>query len=162
MITFIADARHFIETFTALILRSPLQLYNSAFIFSPTESKIRQLFWKEVPVWIKRYPNVPKDWETDHGELVHQGDDNRFSQLPTAILFSPNGEILANTWGRQIDLWDVESRILLGTIGHGTPLQNTLEFSPNGDLLATVSIKDHVVMLWDPETRELRASLTGH
>ena len=161
MISFIVDARYFVACFAALIQRSPLQLYTSALIFSPIKSKIRRLFWKEAPAWIKRYPNVPEDWVTVDGEPVHKDDDNESREGSTAMSFSPNREILANAWGRQVDLWDVEGRKLLGTIGHGTPLRSTFAFSPNGKLLATISIQDDTIMLWNPETRQLSASLRG-
>lgn len=162
MTSFVADARYFIGYFTALIQRSPLQLYNSALIFSPIESKIRRQFWKEVPVWIKRYPNVPENWVDVDGKPVHKDDDNKSGRGPTAMSFSPSREILANAWGRQVDLWDVESRNLLGTVGHGTQLQSILAFSPDGEILATASIKDDAIMLWNLETRELCMTLTGH
>jgi WD40 repeat protein len=162
LISFLVDARYFVAYFTAVIQKFPLQLYNSALMFSPVESKIRRLFWKEVPAWIKKYPNVPEDWATVDGKPFHKDDHSKVVHGPTAMSFSPNMEILANAWGRQVDLWDVESRKLLGTIGHGWGLQSTLAFSPNCEFLATVSIKDNAIILWNPETRELRASLKGH
>jgi hypothetical protein len=53
--------------------------------------------------------------------------------------------ILVIAWERQVDLWDMESKKLLGTIGHGTPLPSTLAFSPSGENLATIPIKHHAI-----------------
>ncbi|KAH8807393.1 hypothetical protein F5884DRAFT_341401 [Xylogone sp. PMI_703] len=162
LISFVTDARYFVSYFTTLIEKSPLQVYNSALIFSPIESQIRRLFWKEVPTWIKRYPNVPENWVAVDGKLVHKNDDTISKHGPTAMSFSPNGQVLANAWGRQVDLWDVENRKLLGSVGTEILLQSTFIFSPNGKLIATVSIRDDVITLWNVENREMFASFAGH
>ena len=105
---------------------------------------------------------MPEDWANADGKIVFKTDSGRSAHGPTAMVFSPNMEILANAWGRQVDLWDVRSRTLLGSIGQGTPLQSTLAFSPDGETLATVPINGDTIMLWDPKTRKLRATLIGH
>lgn len=158
----LADAKYFVAYFAALINQFPLQLYTSALIFSPRNSQVRRLFWKEVPGWIKQFPNVPEDWATIDGKVVLESDRRISSHGPTAMLFSPDMNILANAWGRQVDLWEMENRTFSGTIGKGTPFQSTLAFSPNSETLATVPINDNTIMLWNPKTRKLSVILEGH
>jgi len=94
---------------------------------------------------IKEHPNVPEDWATVDGKPVHKSNHSKVVHLPTAVSVSPNMLILVIAWERQVDLWDVESKKLLETIGHGTPLLSTLAFSPNGENLATVPIKHNAI-----------------
>ena len=102
------DKRYFIAYFTTVIQRWQrllLQLYNSALIFSPVESNIRQLFWKEVPSLIKEHPNVPDDWATVDGKPVHKSNHSKVVHLPIAMSFSPNMLILVIACERHVDLW---------------------------------------------------------
>jgi hypothetical protein len=64
---------------------APLQAYCSALLFSPKASIVKQLFWDQVPVWIKRSPDVQEEWnaflQTLEGHL----------ELVNGVAFSPDG-----------------------------------------------------------------------
>src|SRR5271168_1586486 len=59
---FVHDAQRFILSSASIIRVAPLQVYCSALLFSPKASIVRQFFWDQVPVWIKRSPDVQEEW----------------------------------------------------------------------------------------------------
>ena len=77
------------------------------------------------------------------------------------VYFSSDGGYVLAPTGQHVMGWSVvrtpEKLYLYGHSG-GVP---RVAFSPEGDLLATVS-KDRTARLWDPRTGELRRTLSGH
>jgi WD40 repeat protein len=72
---------------------------------------------------------------------------------PTAIILSPSGKemAMANQRDNKIYIYSfVTEKILLTLKGHHDNI-NSLEYDPNGKLLASTS-KDKTVKLWDPKT----------
>jgi hypothetical protein len=76
LLVFVHDAQRFILNSASIIGVAPLQAYCSALPFSPKASIVRQLFWDQVPVWIKRSPDVQEEWNATlqtlkgHSDLV--------------------------------------------------------------------------------------------
>ncbi|KAH8894466.1 NACHT-domain-containing protein, partial [Thozetella sp. PMI_491] len=56
------DGRRFIQYHRAVIESSPLQIYASALIFSPTQSPIRRQFQAEEPQWLITKPHMDSGW----------------------------------------------------------------------------------------------------
>lgn len=56
-------------------------------------------------------------------------------------------------------VWDVDGNLVARLIGHTSVVWN-LGWSPDGNTLATVSI-DNTIRIWNPETGELRMTLTA-
>ncbi len=56
------DARRFVLESRYIIETAPLQVYESALLFSPEASTVRRLFSEDLPGWIERPPIVEKDW----------------------------------------------------------------------------------------------------
>ena len=88
-----------------------------------------------------------------------------------SIAFNPNGQSLASGYRRKnIKLWDVESGKVKHLFkGHPYPLWGqSVAFSPNGDILASLSISiqgsggQAEILLWDAATGEYQVTLKGH
>ena len=93
---------------------------------------------------------ITRPWE--HRRLVNE------------VAFSHDGALLAVAEGREqytIELWDVSTRELIGTLKRHEHLVNNVSFSPDGALLASGSW-DRTVRLWDVTTQTEVAKLEGH
>jgi hypothetical protein len=62
LLTLVQDANRFISSNRGIIETSPLQVYNSALIFAPTQSLIRELFKNEEPKRITTKSIVETNW----------------------------------------------------------------------------------------------------
>jgi len=77
-----------------------------------------------------------------------------------AVQFSPDGTLLAVATSIGVWLYDAQTYdevALLETNAYMDPVA----FSPDGSLLASGSV-DNTIKLWDVESRQLVATLTGH
>ena len=152
---FVKDAKRFILEFRYVIDAAPLQLYDSALIFSPEASIIKHVFSSEMPKWIASLPKVARTWTSLLQTL--EGHSDRI----VAIAFSPDGELFATAEHSTIRLWDPIIGELRGTIEHFSEHTSDgiteLAFSPNGELLASAG--SCTIRLWDPVTRSLQDTL---
>jgi WD40 repeat protein len=93
------------------------------------------------------YDGVIRFWDVESGELIREITT---SGVIEALSFSPLGGVLASGGSYQdfsIRLWDVQSGALLRTLeGHSRGVDN-LEFSPNGQMLASAAY-DGTLRLW--------------
>lgn len=96
----------------------------------------------------------------------------RFDSSITALDFSPDGTRLGIASGTTNDngdpiglakIWDVAAnKELLELAGHDTYQINDIDFSPDGNWIATAG-DDYLVKIWDAKTGVLREpSLSGH
>jgi WD40 repeat protein len=87
------------------IENSPLQVYTSALIFSPTRSVVRDLFEeKEEPKWITTKPIMENNWSACLQTLEGH------TSAVTSIAFSTNGTRLALASDDEIVwLWDTST-----------------------------------------------------
>ncbi len=94
-------------------------------------------------------------WCAENFNLIHSIPQPEDSPSPYALAFPPCGSFLASgTWRKRgmqkmaIRLWDVATGKNIHTFwGHPTDVQ-TLDFSPDGTLLASGSF-DGTILLWD-------------
>jgi WD40 repeat protein len=80
-----------------------------------------------------------------------------------SAIFSPDGNTLASgTYDKDILLWDVKTRQLMGKLSGNSYIVRSVAFSPDGKTLASGS-QDTTITLWDMKTRQrIGIPLTGH
>ncbi|KAH8821891.1 hypothetical protein F5884DRAFT_105145 [Xylogone sp. PMI_703] len=105
----VRDAQRFIQYHRPAIELSPLQVYASALVFSPTHSLIRKAFREDYPVWIVTKPAMDDFWSP----CVHTHDLQ--SQGAHSIAFSHDKRFMA-TGGTAIQLWDTLTGVCIQTI----------------------------------------------
>ncbi|PGH10423.1 hypothetical protein GX51_00182 [Blastomyces parvus] len=84
-----------------------------------------------------------------------------YSSQMSPFAFSPDGQSIACISRGAIEIWDVKSLSLYGTIEHKTWERTSfMAFSPDSKLLVTASGK--YLELWDPQAKSSRGILDGH
>ncbi len=73
---------------------------------------------------------------------------------PRHIIFSPNGEMLACSSGKDIYVWSLENRNISTVISGHTDGISSIAFSPDGELIASVS-HDETLRVWQTDTGTL-------
>ena len=127
------------EITTQRELTLPNNEKHSALAFSPDSTTIALGRTQAIVLW-----NVTPTGIQDRGKITDK--PRAFSSV---LIFSPDGQILLDTKGSEIILWDTNG-INLGTLSGHTETITTLVFSHDGETLASGS-DDGTVLLWDWE-----------
>ena len=107
--------------------------------FSPDSTTIALGDTKGIILW-----DVTPTGIQDRGKIT-----DKPRAFNSVLIFSPDGQILLDTKGSEIILWDTNG-INLGTLSGHTETITTLVFSHDGKMLASGS-DDGTVLLWDWE-----------
>ncbi|SPO06420.1 uncharacterized protein DNG_09110 [Cephalotrichum gorgonifer] len=140
----VRDARRFIQYHKSTIETSPLQVYASALIFSPTGSIVKRLFDHESPDWVNVRPRLEKNWKLCSQTIqVHDGDI-------ISLEISPDGHALASFDDQTIKIWNpITGSLIQALRGHIFHVKTTA-FSPTSRQLMSMSAQE--TKFWDLET----------
>jgi WD40 repeat protein len=94
---------------------------------------------------------VVRVWDTSKEALSLNSSRER--RLLDNVIFSPNGEYIAASAGSDILLWDGTNGSSIVTFAGHQSVVHSLAFSPDSNLLASISSKDGLY-LWDLEKKE--------
>ncbi|UKZ72431.1 hypothetical protein TrVFT333_000060 [Trichoderma virens FT-333] len=156
VLSLVQDARRFIFRNKSVIESTPLQVYVSALIFSPLQSKIRKIFKDEEPSWMLLKPAVEAGWDACLQTLEGHND------WVSSVAFSPNGQRLASgSRDHTIRVWDASSGACLRTLEGHSGWVSSVVFSPDGQRLASGS-HDNTVRVWDANSGACLQTLEGH
>ncbi|KAJ5631651.1 uncharacterized protein N7484_011751 [Penicillium longicatenatum] len=150
----VRDAYRFTRYYRTAIEISPLQVYCTPLIFSPTSSLTRRHFQMERPDWVLNNPIVEEDWSPCLQTLYGHSHFVKF------IAWSQDGSRLASaSLDRTVMIWDPATGHSISFKGHNDSV-NSIAWSPDGSRLASAS-SDAMVKIWDPATGH-SISLEGH
>ncbi|KAF5585228.1 vegetatible incompatibility het-e-1 [Fusarium subglutinans] len=152
------DARRFILTHKRAIEIAPLQAYDSALIFSPESSLIREVFKHEEPDWITLKPKMDKKWNNCLQTLEGHGRGHLL------VAVSPDNHLIASSSRDEtVKIWDIATGVCRHTLedhdeDHGDDIYS-ITFLQDGQILASAS---KTIKVWDTKTGLCRQTLGGH
>jgi WD40 repeat protein len=113
------DACQFIQHHKPTIEESPLQIYASALVFSPTQSITRNQFIKEEPNWIKTKPIMEDDWNSCL--LTLEGHN----QSVQAVSWASDNRLASASFDGTVKMWDTSTSHCLSTFsGDESPVSS--------------------------------------
>ncbi|KAF3178301.1 hypothetical protein TWF788_007480 [Orbilia oligospora] len=98
-------------------------------------------------------------WNTTTGDRLQRLQAG--AESTKCLLFSPNDEMIASSWGRKIRIWNTSTWKLLHVFQRHTAEVNQIAFAPDSKTLASAS-HDRTVRVWDPATGILLQTLNSH
>ncbi|KAJ5652726.1 hypothetical protein N7507_010152 [Penicillium longicatenatum] len=149
------DAHRFIRYHRRGIESSPLQVYCSSLIFSPSKSLTRIVLQEERADWVLNNPVMEEYWSPCLQTLEGHGSIQ-------SIAWSPDGSLLASgSNDKTVRVWDPATGQTVSTLEGHSDSVFSIAWSPDGSRLASGSY-DTTVRVWDPTTGQTVSTLEGH
>jgi WD40 repeat protein len=113
-------------------------------------------------------PEVLKVPELTHVLTLRNPWPELGQSVVRSIAFSPDGKTIAGHGRAAVVLWDAESGLLKGwhfpgdrtsRLSNDKPVVHAVAFSPDGKLLAASFSREPSVVIWDPATWQVRATI---
>ncbi len=120
----VRDARRFILYHKWVIENSPLQVYASALVFSPTRSLMREAYKQEEPEWITTKPIIEDHWNACLQMLEGHSDG------VLSVTFSHDSKLLASaSYDKTVRIWNAGTGSLQQTLeGHDSAVMSVTFF----------------------------------
>ncbi|KAJ5519970.1 hypothetical protein N7463_000423 [Penicillium fimorum] len=151
----IRDACRFIQYHRPAIEYSPLQVYFSSLIFSPTRSVIKSCYQSAKTKWVLKEPAMEDDWgpclqilEGHTALIAWSQDGSRFASQS----YSSDGTV---------GIWELVTGRCISTLKDPSRLACSIAWSPDASQLALGSI-DTMVRIWDLATGRCTSTLEGN
>ena len=136
------------------IEQAPLQIYNSALIFSPSQNGLRVDFENQLAPWINTIFPIPKNWSPLLRTL-----EGHFGRV-NSIAYSPERQkLVSGSDDGTVRIWTAATGSLLQQLLEGSTDQVTsVAFSPDGQKLASALTNDWredqgtSIKIWDAAT----------
>ncbi|KAJ5348572.1 uncharacterized protein N7506_001825 [Penicillium brevicompactum] len=151
----VGDASRFIQYHRVATESSPLQVYSSSLIFSPTQSITKICYQTERPDWLVNESAMAKDWSSCLQTL------ERHSAYVTSVAWSPDGRLASGSHDETVRIWDPVTGQCTSTLEGHSDWVRSITWSPGGSRLASAS-RDETVRIWDPTTGQCTSTLEGH
>ncbi|KAJ6527949.1 putative WD-repeat protein, partial [Mycena vulgaris] len=155
-IELLSDCERFACEFFTVISTCALQIYHSALLFTPKDTKIRKVYSGQMDLPLHILNAVGNTWHP----CMRIMDGH--SAWVKSVAFSPDGMyIVSGSYDYTVRLWDAASGAHLGTLkGHSGGV-NSVAFSPDGTHIVSGS-DDNTVRLWDAASGAHMGTLKGH
>ncbi|KAJ5970512.1 WD40 repeat-like protein [Penicillium vulpinum] len=149
----IRDASRFIQYHGIAIENSPLQVYFSSLIFSPTRSMIKSSYQSVKTKWLLKDPLMDDEWSP----CLQILEGHRAAV--TSIAWSKDGNSLASgSSDTTIRIWDPSTGRCTSTLRGHKQVVVSISWSPDGARLASGSLGRNV-KIWDLPTRQCISTL---
>ncbi|KAK6343558.1 hypothetical protein TWF730_011148 [Orbilia blumenaviensis] len=131
----ILDAKRFVRSWSSVIQEAPLQVYASALVFSPMDSKVRKLFLGQEVGWAVGSPTMAASWGAfTHTLRVHTG------VIIKASFSNDDARVLSAAKDGSIKIWNAVSGVCEKTLHIDAGSKVRVEqFAFIGDSLRTLS-----------------------
>ncbi|KAH7001068.1 hypothetical protein EDB80DRAFT_810279 [Ilyonectria destructans] len=143
-VEFLKHAERFALAHIQIIEWAPMQTYGSALVFTPTESKVYQKYWKDQKLaCIKAVSGVQAHFDPCLQTL--EAHENLISTLAVS-----GNTIASASYDKQLKLWDSRTGIHRQTFECASAL-TAIAFLPDGNTLISISL-DGDIQTWDMST----------
>ncbi|KAF8587953.1 WD40 repeat-like protein [Ramaria rubella] len=155
VVALLSDCQHFLQEFFPIISAASQQVYHSALLFTPKQTKHYKTYSHMSPQISMK--NICKDvWSSCLWTI------DGYAGGVQSVAFSPDGtHIVSGSNNKTLQLWDGTSGMHLNTLtGHSGGVLS-VAFSPDGTHIVSGS-SDTTVRLWDAASGVHLNTLTGH
>ncbi|KAH0432493.1 heterokaryon incompatibility protein [Colletotrichum camelliae] len=148
-------AQRFILSHRTVFEITPMQLYASALVFSPTRSLVREAFKADISKTIVKLPRVPADWDASLWTL--ENDD-------AVASLTASSQLLASLYSvGSIKIWDLNTgaRVLTLDYRKNNDVFKSVMFTANDQQIASVS-DNGTIKIWDLATGACLSAFDGY